>query len=120
MQKTLSQVVKELRPNHQSFRDNASGAFSEAGKNSIFHQKSVVSLNAVAFEQLAIAELKLQEAALALMAAEDALVGFDEISKRELGLASNFTHGYIYMLREFIYQSKVLRENEAAQKVRTA
>lgn len=120
MQKTLSQVVKELRPAPYSPKDNASGAFSEAGQNSIFNQKSVVSLNDVAFEQLAIAELKLQEAALSLMAAEAALVGFDEISKRELGLASNFTHGYIYMLREFIYQAKIRRESQAAQKVRTA
>lgn len=115
MQKSLEEfyTLAVFKP-----KPKAGAVFAGSETNSIFNQKEVVPVTAIQMERLAMAEAELQKALHSLMSAEAALVGFDDIEKRELRIAQNFTHGYIYMLREFVYQSKARRE--AVLKARAA
>jgi hypothetical protein len=102
-------------------KPKAAAVFAGSPQNTIFNQKALVDINAIQLERIALAEVELEKAAIALMGAEAALVGFDEIQKKELSLAQNFTHAYIYMLREYVYQAKIRREAAAqTPKVRVA
>jgi hypothetical protein len=82
-------------------------AFDNAGENSIMRQRNLIDLIKVDFEKIDMASAQLEKARTHLVGALAALDGFDDISKRELLLAANFTNGYIYMLGEFIRQKQI-------------
>lgn len=121
MQKSHESLYTFINLKPKQLPQKQKGIFEGSKENTIFNQSSVVQLNAIQLERIALAEVELEKAAVALMGAQAALVGFDDLSKRDLSLAQNFTHGYIYMLRELVYQNKIRREAAAiATKVRAA
>jgi hypothetical protein len=80
--------------------------FESTHENCINHQQKFIDLLAIDFERIDIASQQLEKAREHLLGAMAALDGFSGISKRELLLAANFTHGYIYMLGEFMRQKQ--------------
>lgn len=75
-------------------------------ENSIFHQENRIRLSKIQLEQIQSAMPQLGSAQESLVYALAALEGFEGITKRELLLAASFTHGYIYMLNEFMRQTQ--------------
>ena len=80
--------------------------FSSDHKNCINQQQNLIDLIQVDFKRIDMASLQLEKARALLISAMASLEGFEGLSKRELLLAANFTHGYIYMLGEFMRQKQ--------------
>lgn len=97
---TLIDVQKRLKS------DPIQSAFSQTHENCINQQSNIIDLVRADFERMDIASAQLEKAREHLVGAMASLEGFEGLSKRELLLAANFTHGYIYMLGEFIRQKQ--------------
>ena len=80
--------------------------FSAQDTNSINYQQNLIELMQVDFKRIDLASLQLEKARALLVSAMASLEGFEGLSRRELLLAANFTHGYIYMLGEFVRQKQ--------------
>lgn len=97
----LADAIKAAKPR------SIESIFSSDHKNCINHQNNTIRFTAFDHGRVDEAIEKLNRAELHLTQALAALHRFDGLSKRELLLAANFTHGYIYMLNEFMQQNSV-------------
>lgn len=113
MRQLLEVFIKNAKA--QAFADAKKAAkprsiepvFSSDHKNCINHQQNLIDLIQVDFKRIHTASIQLEKARDLLVSSLASLEGFEGLSKRELLLAANFVHGYIYMLNEFMYQNSV-------------